>query len=164
MVQIYEELCYADQETWGETSSDAHLIVRETPAWKMRQNWANTKLRIQRQNLDRQLHDLHYAENVDHFLPTPTAVEQTEHNPIAKWIGFNIERFGVMFCRSFHRLPEYQPGSLYTECVCGRKYAVPWADQSKLPHDVYRQDTSIPKGPRTLQAECRGAHARIVSE
>lgn len=153
---------YAHEEKWESGAEiDSHLVLRETPRWKVRDEWA--KIAIFKHNMALQ-HELHLAHQNEFFdaevAPLPKRPERTG---IMGRIENAIETFGVWFCHSFHRMPEYNRGDLYWTCVCGRKYAVPFADPNKIPYGVYVQAPFKMPAERTMQAEVRGAHARLIN-
>ena len=153
---------YAMEERW-DSSVDQHLVVRETPAAKVRENIARIKREILRAKLEKELDAIHQAEHLDDALPP--AVESVKAPWREKWDAF-WDAIGVSICRYAHRFPETVKGSdNYLTCIgCGRKYALPWADPKKLPADVYTYSGFVTPTEPTRQVELRSkAHARIVT-
>jgi hypothetical protein len=101
--------------------------------------------------LGRELAVAHITEHLDESLPKTTLPLK----PLMQWEKV-IENFGVYFCHTFHKAPHYRRGDQFYECSCGRKFALPWADVSKLDSDVYVSSTPfVAPTKRTLQAVCR---------
>lgn len=138
----------------------ADIVVRETPAHVVRERWAAIQVRVHQLRLRQHLDAQTRQEQADYA--TQTSVEPVKKSAFKQWYGDWKERIGVMICCHFHYHPAYQRGDEFTTCVCGRRYAVPWAKQSSLPYDVYVQAPVAMPTERTYQVECRGAHARIV--
>lgn len=158
---VDDGVLFEHEEKWDTGSNiDSHLVIRETPRWKVRDNWAKIKLHKHTKALEHELTTAHYNEYFDYEVtPTPKPPQKT--GTLAS-IARTYEVFGVWFCQAFHRIPDYTPGDTFITCVCGRKYAVPFADQSKIPYDVYIQEPFQMPTERTIQPEVRGAHARLI--
>lgn len=159
---------YAIEERW-DNATDQHLVVRETPAAKVRENIARLRQEILRTKLEkefdaihRELEAIHRAENLDeNLLPV---VEATKA-PWKQKLDVVLDGIAVTICRYSHRFPDtIRPSDTYLTCVaCGRKYAFPWADPKKLPAGVYSYNDFVAPTERTQQAELRSkAHARII--
>jgi hypothetical protein len=162
MVFAMDELVYAHEERWeNDSTPDSHLVLRETPAWKVRSNWATIQAFLYDKKLKDEMMLAHHIENYDNQLePLPPKPLESKF-----WRDFKTlyEQAGLWFCLAFHRPPMYSHGDLYSTCYCGRKFAVAWADQSKVPAGVYTQVPFVMPTERTIQPEVRGAHATLVS-
>ena len=133
--------------------NDAHLTLRETPPWKVRERWAQIKLRVHEMTLDRELALAHITEHLDVSLDYP--VPNLEKK--ASWFDDTMDKLAIYWCHYMHRGPIYRRGDQFSVCPsCKRKYAIPFADWSKLPADVYVPATPFQtSGTHTLQAICR---------
>lgn len=121
------------------------ITVRETPAWKVRERWAHTRrLQIER--------DLHAANRAEFGAENRSAPNQ---QPL--WLQCWIDLLGVVLCRMTHRTAVVDWCDSFYACPdCGRRYATPWADESRLDGDVYVAETSpVTTEGKTRQAECR---------
>lgn len=119
------------QEHKGEI--DNHLLVRETPAWKVRERWAQIRLLEHQKKLERELAVAHLEEHID---PSLVPIAMLPPKKLTWWEAAQ-EKLRIYFCIFFHTAPNYRRGDHFYTCNCGRKYALPWADVSKLPSDVY---------------------------
>lgn len=159
VTSIEERPDYAHEEKW-DICTDSHLVARETPRWKVREDWAKIQVFRFNQRMQQELQYAHYNDFHD------SEVAPLEHPPaktgFAAKLEYLLDLHGVWICRSFHRMPEYSRGDLYCTCVCGRKYAVPFADPKLIPAGVYTQAPFVMPTERTMQAEVRGAHARLI--
>jgi len=110
---------------------DSHLVVRETPAWKVREQWAM----VQHAHLQNELQIAHEEDHShDEIVPLPAPRRLT-------WIERKLDEYGVWICQHFHPLPRYIRGEDFSTCPsCHRRYGAPWADPSKLDADVYVND------------------------
>ncbi len=129
---------------------DGQYTVRETKAADVRERWAKIRLIVHQMTLERDLAFAHLSEHLDHSLePIPFVSKKTT------WWEEAQDKIKVYICIFMHAKPKYRQGDQYYTCVCGRKYAVAWADMSKVETDVY-----VPSKPfvaskgRTLQAVC----------
>ena len=112
---------------WG-VEIDSHLVVRETPAWKVREQWAL----VQHAHLQSELQVLH-AEDHSHDVVVPHSAIRPQ-----SWWMEKLDDLEVFVCRHFHKLPKYIRGEDYSTCpTCQRRYGAPWADPKKLDADVY---------------------------
>ena len=103
-----------EEEEYKSLDRDAVFVVRETPARKARERF---KFVLEH----REELNLHFALNpVEYVVP----VEPPEDPQGLLRI---LEDLGIWFCRNFHRGYSYKPGAEFSQCRCGRKYAVPWA-------------------------------------
>jgi hypothetical protein len=149
MEEILDQLPEEKWETGAD--NDAHLVRRESTPAKVRERWAQTRLLIHQKTLERELAVAHISEHLDESLPFASLPPK----PLSWWDNL-IENLGVRFCQAFHRAPHYRRGDQFYECACGRKYALPWSDVSKLDTDVYVPTTAFIKpATPTLQAVCR---------
>ena len=135
---------------------DGQYTVRETTAAKVRERWAQTRLMIHQMMLERDLAYAHLSENIDNSLePIPFVPKKMS------WWQNAQDKIKVYICIFMHAKPSYRQGDQYYTCpACNRKYALPWADMSKIETDVY-----VPAKPfvapkeRTLQIVCmNGTH------
>ena len=139
-------------ETWETgADNDAHLVRRESSPAKVRERWAQTRLLVHQKMLERELAVAHITECLDETLPVASLPPKT-----LTWWDKLTENVSVRFCQAFHKAPHYRRGDQFYECACGRKYALPWADASKLDSDVYVRTAAfvVPTKP-ILQAVCR---------
>ena len=98
-------------------SGDSIYVLRETPAWKVRDRWKVIKP-------IRDEMTLHLSLNgYEDHLPLPTPDRK-------QGISRLMEIIAIEFCRMTHKAPFYNQGDVFCQCMCGRKYAVPWA----VPH------------------------------
>jgi hypothetical protein len=149
--------CTEFQRWENGSENDAHLILRETPPWKVRESWAQIRLRVQEMALHRELALAHITEQLDVSLDQP--VPSLEKEPTR--FDESLDKLGVYLCRFLHREPHYERGDQFSVCpTCKRKYAIPFADMSKLPAGVYVPTKPFQTpGMRTLQSLCRnGIH------
>jgi hypothetical protein len=134
--------------------NDAHLVLRETPPWVVRERWAQIKLRVHEMNLQHELDLAHITENLDHSLDQPVLPTVEE-----KKAGSLLDNLSVHMCRFMHRAPTFRKGDQFSVCpTCKRKYAVPYADETKLPAGtyVYNHAKSFPTSAKPIsQALCR---------
>ena len=137
------------------TIEDGQYTVRETTAAKVRERWANTRLIVHQMTLERDLAFAHLSEHIDTTLEPITFVPKR-----TSWWQDAQEKIRVYLCIFMHAKPTYRQGDQFYTCVCGRKYALPWADMKKVDTDVY-----VPSKPfvaptvKTLQAVCQnGTH------
>ena len=150
-----------EEEKW-EISIDQHLVVRETPTAKVRENVARIRREMFRTQQEDELTAIHVAENLDENLPP--IVRTIKPSWKMKWDAY-CDKIAVTICRYVHQYPEaVKLTDTYLTCMtCRRKYALPWADPSKWPADAYRYSSFIGPTERTQQVELRSkAHARIV--
>ena len=88
---------------------DADVVLRETSPKQVRERWAQTKLRIQRRQLQARLDWQLHVENADNFLPVTQAEKDS-----SVWLDMLmldrrvsaldlIERLAVRWCRLMHR-------------------------------------------------------------
>jgi hypothetical protein len=150
-MEDFESTEFNQWETGAE--NDAHLILRETPAWKVRERWAQIRLRVHEMALERELALAHITEHLDHSLDFPVP------SPQKKTTRFDdvCDKLAVYICRFMHREPNYRRGDQYSVCpTCKRKYAIPFAEWSRLPADVYvaSKPFQTPKTP-ILQCVCK---------
>lgn len=111
---------------------DGHLTIRETPAWKVRERWAEIRLIVHQQILERDLALAHMSDHLDDTLdPIQWIPKKTT------WWEDAQDKIMVYLCMFFHTKPAYRRGDQFYVCTCGRKYTVPWADMSKVEIDVY---------------------------
>lgn len=116
--------------------NDAHLLLRETPAWKTREQWAQIQLLIHQQTLEKDLAVAHITENLDQTLADEYF--GTIKPVSVSWLQQKFDRMQVYICRFIHRTPKYRRGDQHSICpVCRRMYAIPWADMSKVGNNVY---------------------------
>jgi hypothetical protein len=137
----------------GGSENDAHLVVRETPPWKVRERWAQVRMRAKELSLLRELALAHITEQLDVDLDHPVPMLEKKETRLNE----TLDKLGVYWCCFFHRAPKYERGDQFSVCpTCKRKYAIPFADESKLPAGVYVPSAAFPtQGNRTLQALCR---------
>lgn len=133
------------------TQIDSHVVVRETPPWKLRNRWAEIRLRISQERLSQEVYDLQVVENGEHTEgETPVEVPTVKKT----WLDEKLDMLKLFICRTFHPLPEYHRGDSYSTCpTCGRKYATPWA--STRTAGVIVLDGYISPTTKTEQAQCR---------
>jgi len=141
-------------QSWVERDEcdESHLTLRETPPFRVREQWAEIRLLSHQMELERELAAAHITEQLDHDLdhPVPVLVK-----PTSEFEDF-LDMVGVLFCRFVHRAPNYRRGDQYSQCpTCKRKYALPWADLSKVDSDTYIDDTPFAPTEPTRQARCR---------
>lgn len=159
-------LYYAHEERWENltnvlTPSGEVLLVRETPPWKMRERMAYHRNRVLQIQINANLASHHHLEQFDETLPP--LPEKEKLPTIWSRLADTWEQFQVWICQNFHWPPDsYQPGDHHYTCLCGRKFAVPWADYDMLPKGTYYQTFEPHATERTMQAEVKGAHARII--
>jgi hypothetical protein len=130
---------------------DGQYTVRETPAWKVRERWVEIRLIVHQQILERDLAFAHLSDHLDSTLePIPWVPKKTTWWEAAK------DKIAVYFCIFLHAKPTYRRGDQSYVCACGRKYAVPWADMSKIGMNVYvpTKPFVAPKTP-IRQALCK---------
>lgn len=155
---------YALEEKW-DNSKDQHLVVRETPAAKVRENIARMRRELLRAQLEGELAAIHHVVNYDDEVAQTALPQPKTKGPWRKkWDAF-WDGIAVSFCRYVHRFPDtIKPTDLYITCMaCQRKYALPWAEAHKLPADVYVYSGFVAPKERTVQAPLRSkAHARII--
>ena len=148
------------EEKYPESSGDSVYVLRETPAWKVRDRWQVIK-RLRDELI---LH--HSLNSCDEIVPLTPPVEQ-------KGIARVFENFGIWFCRNFHRVEDYEIGETFSECRCGRKYALPWAFPTHptilslfpIPHDphVYVNTEPFPwPSEKTRQAPARHGTQGVI--
>jgi hypothetical protein len=135
-------------EKW-ETTNDSHFVLRETPPQAVRERWMKIRLYVHEKELQQELLMLRVEEQVDDsLLPLPPK--------LLTWWGNIVYHVGTIICHWFHYDPVYKVGDQYATCMCGRKYAMPWADPSKLEADVHRcADVFVKPNAPTYQALCR---------
>lgn len=122
---------------------DAHLVVRETPAWKANARFDHV-LNVRREMT--LAHDLAWEQS---NLPVEENAPQPEPGIWASW----MEMLAVTFCRTLHVAPIYDGGNHSTCPSCNKKYAVPWADLSKIETNVYvQEDPALPATAPQKQA------------
>jgi hypothetical protein len=147
----FEMTEYHDWDVPG-TDNDAHLVLRETPAAKVREHWAEIRLREHEMTLDRDLAVAHITEHLDRSLDAPVPT----HNKPTTWWQDAWDKIGVYVCRFLHSTPNYRRGDQFSQCpTCKRKYAIPFADDAKLPSDVYVASTAFPASAFTNQVKCK---------
>jgi hypothetical protein len=148
-----QEFDTTEYEHWESgVENDAHLVLRETQPWKVRERWAKIRLRVHEMTLERELMLAHITEHLDMSLdPVPSVKKKMSRFDVLK------DKFYVHICRFMHREPNFRRGDQYSVCpTCKRKYAIPFADVSKLPADVYMPSKPFPMPTTpTRQALCR---------
>jgi hypothetical protein len=106
--------------------------------------------------LERDLAIAHLSEHFDDSLEPISIVPKK-----TSWWRDAHDKILVYICIFMHAKPKYRQGDHFYICpACGRKYAVPWADMSKIESEVYVpiKPFVVPK-ERTLQAVCmNGTH------
>ena len=130
-----EDFQEAESDSWETgAENDAHLMVRETAPWKVRERWAETRLIEHRMMLERELACAHITEHMDSTLePLPMLPSKPR-----SWWQEAREKLAIYLCRFMHAAPTYRRVDQFSECpACKRKYALPFADWTKLPSDVY---------------------------
>lgn len=136
-------------------NNDAHLLLRETPAWKTRERWAEIKLVVHRMALERELAYAHITENFDHSLePVPVVQKQLP------WWDEAWDKIGVYACRFLHTAPDYRQGDHYSVCpTCQRRYALPSLtakQMSQIESGIYTASKPfVAPAMKTFQVKCK---------
>lgn len=132
------------------SQQDTHLLVRETPSAKIRERWAQIRLILHERTLERDLLFAHIEECDFDF-------ENVMLFKKMSWWEDVFDKMSVLFCVFSHLPPKYRRGDSFYECpTCHRKYAIPWADMSKIDADTYvMSEATIKPATPTLQAICR---------
>jgi hypothetical protein len=148
------ELMDGFEEKWEQEEGYGNT-VRETSASDVRARWSIIKAHREKLEQEHEAELLHWDLHPD-----------VDQRPIVRpstvledW----YERIGVLVCRYFHPTPTYQRGQMYSNCLCGRKYALPWADPSQVETEVYLSATTFvkPESP-TVQAKCKHGTQGVV--
>ena len=149
------DFAMTEYERWDEPSNkdNGHLVVRETPAAKVREQWAQIRLTVHQMTLERDLAFAHVSDNLDYTLEP---IASLPPKPLS-WFETVMENLSVRWCRFAHREPVYRRGDQYSECpTCKRRYALPWADMSKVENNVYVPSAAfVGSNGHTLQVKCR---------
>jgi hypothetical protein len=141
-VAVYSE--ETEESAWIASTESPGVIVRETSPRELNARWISIRMEIYRIKLAREfeasyppdLHDDHKTTQIVPKHPKRKMVVQIKLQIKKKW-----DKIGVWFCRSFHPLVDYQPGSDISVCPsCHRKYAAPWYNPPQLPEGVYFND------------------------
>ena len=143
----------SESDAVDNANHDTHLVVRETPAWKVRERWAQIRLLIHERTLERDLVCSLIVECNDFEENESLVVSEEE----TSWWEDFWDKINVFFCVFSHLEPKYRRGDSFYECpTCHRKYAVPWADVSNVDSDTYiTSRAAIKPVTPTLQAVCR---------
>ena len=116
-------------EKW-DVACDAHVLVRETTPWELRERWAKIRSLRYDMCLERELNRAN--QGIDY--------EEDQIQPVTQlsWFGAMMDAVATAWCRFAHTDPKYRLGEQYSQCpTCKRKYAIPWANLSKTSNDVY---------------------------